>query len=51
MTLAEAFKRYYPWLEETSKEDITEIMKMLKEKMDYTMIKGSLNVELTKEQY
>jgi nitrogenase delta subunit len=51
MTLAEAFKRYYPWLEETSKEDIAEIMQMLKEKMDYTMIKGSLNVELTKEQY
>jgi nitrogenase delta subunit len=51
MTLTGAFKRYFPWLEETSKEDITVIMHMLKEKMDYTMIKGSLNVELTKEQY
>lgn len=51
MTLTGAFKRYFPWLEETSKEDIATIMHMLKEKMDYTMIKGSLNVELTKEQY
>jgi nitrogenase delta subunit len=51
MTLTGAFKRYFPWLEETSKEDIAVIMHMLKEKMDYTMIKGSLNVELTKEQY
>lgn len=50
-TLVEAFKRYFPWLEETSKEDIAEIMQMLKEKMVYTMIKGSLNTELIKEQY
>lgn len=51
MTLVEAFKRYFPWLEETSNEDITLIMQLLKEQMDYTMIKGSLNTELVKEQY
>lgn len=51
MTLVEAFKRYFPWLEETSNEDITLIMQLLKEQMDYTMIKGSLNTELIKEQY
>lgn len=51
MTLVDAFKRYFPWLEETNKEDITMILQMLKEKMDYTMIKGSLNQELAKEHY
>lgn len=51
MTLADAYRRYFPWLEETSKEDIAQIMQLLKEKMDYTMIKGSLNKELVKDQY
>jgi len=51
MTLVYEFKRYFPWLAETSKEDITVIFQKLKEKMDYTMIKGSLNVELLKESY
>jgi len=50
-TLVDAFNKYFPWLKETSKEDIAVIMQMLKDKMDYTMIKGSLNKELTKEQY
>jgi len=51
ITLVGAFKRYFPWIEETSKEDVTVIMQLLKDKMDYTMIKGSLNKELIKEQY
>jgi nitrogenase delta subunit len=51
MTLSGAFKRYFPWLEKTSKEDIAQIMHLLKGKMDFTMIKGSLNQELTKQQY
>jgi nitrogenase delta subunit len=51
MTLVYEFKRYFPWLEETSKEDIAVILQKLKERMDYTMIKGSLNVELFKESY
>lgn len=51
MILSEAFKRYFPWLEDTNKEEIVEIMQMLKDKMDYTMIEGSLNTELIKEQY
>ncbi|MDR3127407.1 MAG: Fe-only nitrogenase subunit delta [Tannerellaceae bacterium] len=50
-TLVEAFKRYFPWIEGMEKEDICQVMGMLKEKMDYTMIKGSLNTELVKEQY
>ncbi len=51
MTLTDAFKRYFSWIEKTSKEDIAQIMQMLKEKMDYTMVNGSLNQELTKQQY
>lgn len=51
ISLKGAFLRYFPWVEETSKEDITQIMQLLKEKMDYTMVKGSLNQELTKQQY
>ncbi|OAV66205.1 Fe-only nitrogenase, delta subunit [Bacteroidales bacterium Barb6] len=33
------------------KKDIATVIHLLKEKMDYTMIKGSLNQELTKEKY
>jgi nitrogenase delta subunit len=51
MTLSRAFKRYFPWLEETSKEDIAQIMQLLKERMDHTMVHASLNQELTKQQY
>lgn len=51
ITLVGAFKRYFPWLEEMAKDEIVTVMQMLKDKMDYTMIKGSLNQELTKEKY
>jgi nitrogenase delta subunit len=51
ITLAEAFKKYFPWLEKMSNDDIATVMHLLKEKMDYTMIKASLNQELTKEKY
>ncbi len=50
-TLTDAFKRYFPWIEELGKEDISQIMKLLKDKLDYTMVNGSLNLELTKQQY
>lgn len=49
--LVEAFNKYFPWLKETKKEDIAQIMQLLREEMDFTMIHGSLNQELTKEQY
>lgn len=51
MTLVDAYKRYFPWLNEMDKEGITQVLQLLKEKMDYTMIKGSLNKELVKDQY
>jgi nitrogenase delta subunit len=51
VTLVEAFRKYFPWLDEMEKDDIATVMHLLKEKMDYTMIKGSLNLELTKEKY
>jgi nitrogenase delta subunit len=50
-TLESAFKRYFLWIEETSKEDMAQIMQLLKDKLDYTMVNGSLNLELTKQQY
>lgn len=50
-SLVDGFLRYFPWLKETSKEDLTQIMELLKERMDYTMIHGSLNQELQKSQY
>ncbi len=49
--LSRRFKEYYSWMEETSKEDIAVIIDMLKEKMDFTMVNGSLNTELIKQQY
>ncbi len=50
-TLVGAFKSYYPWIKETSREEIRHIMKLLKDKMDYTLVNGSLNQELVKQQY
>jgi nitrogenase delta subunit len=49
--LVKRFKEYFPWVEQTSKEDAAMIMDMLKEKMDFTMVNGSLNTELVKQQY
>lgn len=51
MSLSSAFKRYFPWVEQTSKEDIAQILQLLKDRLDYTMVTGSLNQELTKQQY
>lgn len=51
MILKDAFKKYFSWIEKTNKEDIAQIMQMLKDKMDFTMVNGSLNQELTKQQY
>jgi nitrogenase delta subunit len=49
--LVKRFKEYFLWVEKTGKEDIAVIMDLLKEKMDFTMVNGSLNTELTKQQY
>jgi len=51
MSLQEGFKRYFPWVAETSKEDITQILDLLKERLDHTMVHASLNEELKKEKY
>ncbi|KAA6334262.1 Nitrogenase iron-iron protein delta chain [termite gut metagenome] len=51
VTLSETFKEHFPWITEMDKADIAALMQMLKDKMDYTMIKGSLNLELIKEHY
>jgi nitrogenase delta subunit len=49
--LSKRFKDYFPWVAQTSNKDIAEILDLLKERMDYTMVKGSLNTELIKQQY
>lgn len=51
MMLNKRFKEYFPWIASTSKEDISAIMDLLKEKMDNTMVHKSLNQELVKQQY
>jgi len=51
MSLQGAFKRYFPWVAETSKEDIAQILDLLKERMDHTMVHASLNQELVKDKY
>jgi len=49
--LVKRFKEYFPWIKTTSKEDMIVIIDLLKEKLDFTMVKGSLNTELVKQQY
>lgn len=46
-----AFTKYFQWIAETSKEDLVQILDLLKDRMDHTMVHASLNQELTKEQY
>ncbi len=49
--LAEAFKSLFPWLATMDKAEIKLLMQGLKERMDFLMIKGSLNAELTDPLY
>jgi nitrogenase delta subunit len=50
-SLSFSFKKYFPWLTELSKEDISQILDLLKERLDHTMVHASLNQELVKQQY
>lgn len=49
--LAKEFKNNYSWLTEMEKNEIKQLMKGLKERLDYLTITGSLNEELTVERY
>jgi nitrogenase delta subunit len=49
--LAEAFQSRFVWLAEMSGEEKRELMRGLKERVDFLTIKGSLNLELTDTLY
>lgn len=49
--LAEEFKKYFSWIISMKKEDISEMMQGLKERIDYLTITGSLNLELNDSLY
>ena len=49
--LAGDFKEAFPWLGEMSNDEIRELMREFKEKVDYITITGSLNAEIHNPQY
>lgn len=49
--LAESYKKSFPWVCELDKADIERLMEALKERLDYLLISGSLNKELTDPLY
>ncbi|MEY8351721.1 Fe-only nitrogenase subunit delta [Lachnospiraceae bacterium 54-53] len=49
--LAENYKKYFPWVCEMDKADIERLMEELKERLDFLLITGSLNKELTDPLY
>lgn len=51
VSLADNFRKRYPWISDMSNEEIKEVMKLLKERIDYVTITGSLNEELTVKLY
>jgi len=49
--LVDAYKLRFPWLSSMDKGEIKELMTLLKEKLDFVTITGSLNAELTDQHY
>ncbi|MBK1662934.1 Fe-only nitrogenase subunit delta [Rhodospirillum rubrum] len=49
--LADAYKSQYPWLKTMDKDAIKTLMRALHERLDHLTITGSLNLELTDQQY
>lgn len=49
--LAENYKSHFPWVTEIDKVELEKIMQELKERLDYLLITGSLNKELTDPLY
>ncbi len=49
--LAESYKRLFPWVSELDKANLKEVMQGLKERLDFLLITGSLNKELTDPLY
>ncbi len=49
--LADSYKKKFPWVSEMSKDDLKKVMQGLKERLDFLLITGSLNLELTDPHY
>ncbi len=51
VSLVDAFRERFKWLDGLSVGEIKEVMSGLHERMDYLTITGSLNLELTDQHY
>lgn len=51
MCLADAYRSRFLWINTKSKEEIKQLMQMLKDRLDVLTITGSLNAELTDPHY
>jgi Fe-only nitrogenase delta subunit len=51
VSLAEAYRSKYPWINGLDKAEIAALMQGLHERLDYLTITGSLNLELTDQHY
>ena len=51
VSLVEAYKSRFTWINSLNKEELTELMKSLKARIDHLTITGSLNKELTDPLY
>ena len=49
--LAEAFKKRFSWLGVMDQDGVRQLMKALHKRLDYLLITGSLNQELTDQHY
>jgi len=51
VSLAEIYKKSSPWINDMDKSEIKDIMKGLKDRLDYLTITGSLNKEIYDPKY
>ncbi|BDV41616.1 nitrogenase iron-iron protein delta chain [Geotalea uraniireducens] len=49
--LNRAYRELFPWITEMPKEDVKALMRLLNARLDWTLIDGSLNLELTVVNY
>jgi len=51
VVLADAYRSLFPWLVTSGKEEIKRLMSALHERIEYLTVTGSLNKELTDQNY
>jgi Fe-only nitrogenase delta subunit len=51
VSLCDAWKRRFPWISTLSTDEIKTLMKAIHERLDFLLITGSLNLELTDQHY